>query len=71
MIPSPLGEAPNLFGSDGVEIGRGKRLKSDHVSRLLLATSSEEAVELDVFGADHEDDEVLTEEQQEENDDAD
>jgi len=35
----------------------------------LLATS-EEAVELDVFGADHEYDEVLTEEQVEENDDA-
>jgi len=34
-----------------------------------LATSSEEAVELDVYGADHEDDEALTEEQVEENDD--
>jgi hypothetical protein len=38
---------------------------------MLLATSSEEAVEVDVYGADHEDDEVLTEEQLEENDDAD
>jgi len=36
----------------------------------LLATSSEEAVEVDVFGADHEYDEALTEEQLEEDDDA-
>ena len=37
---------------------------------MLLATSSEEADELDVFGTDHEYDEVLEEEQIEENDDA-
>jgi len=36
-----------------------------------LATSSEEVVEDDVFGADHEYDEALTDEQLEENDDAD
>jgi len=35
-----------------------------------LATS-EEAVEVDVFGADHEYDETITEEQLEENDDTD
>jgi len=34
----------------------------------LLTTSSEEAVEVDVFGADHEYDEAPTEEQLEEND---
>ena len=62
---------PNRFGSDGAKTGRGKCLKSERTQQMLLATSSEEAVEVDVYGADHEDDEVLTEEQLEENDDAD
>ena len=67
-ISSPVGEAPNWFGSDGAKIGRGKRLKSDKTPRQLLTTSSEEEVEVDVFGADHEYDEAPTEEQLEEND---
>ena len=60
----------NRFGSDGAKIGPGKCLISNQTPRHLLATSSEEAAEVDVFGADHEYDEALTEEQLEENDDA-
>jgi len=57
------------LGSNGTKAGLGNRLKSDKVPRRLLATS-DEAVELDVYGADHEYDEALNEEQVEENDDA-
>jgi len=60
----------NWFGSGVAKIGLGKCLKSNQTLRHLLATSSEEAAEVDVFGADHEYDEALTEEQLEENDDA-
>ena len=67
----PCWRNTNWFGSDGAKIGLGKRLKSSKTPRRLLATSEEEAVEVDVYGSDHEYDEVLTEEQVEENDDAD
>ncbi len=72
--PSYLGvvaysKTAELVGPDGARIGPGKCLRPDRTPRRQLATSSEEAVELDVFGADHEDDEVLTEEELEEDDD--